>query len=57
MTTKIRIDSQAVKQLNAMLRTKQDETWESIRGLWKSRKVNPVTYQRKLRDASDRRLS
>jgi hypothetical protein len=57
MPTKIRTDPRAVKPLNKILQEKQDEVWESIRGLWKNRKMNPVTYQRKLRGAADRRLS
>ena len=29
------------------------DMWKALRGIWKKKKVNPIRYQRKLRDEAD----
>lgn len=36
------------------LREQEDSAWERIRGMWKSKRINPLAYQRKLRKEAER---
>ncbi len=36
---------------------KKQTAWEKIRGMWTRKPINGLAYQRKLREASDKRLT
>ncbi len=37
-------------------RAEQDKLWESLKGMWKHKKIDPIKYQRKIRKELERKL-
>lgn len=45
--------AQQKKVLKSRLRALDESVWKSIKGMWKDKVVDPVAYQRKLRQEAD----
>ena len=55
MTVKTALQKRLTSKRTARSRAAEDAAWEAVRGLWKNKKIDAVKYQRRLREASDKR--